>query len=474
MKKAFSVSSVGVFFLVLFLNSLNTYSNAASAPDNPLKIGLTGKYPPFNYFNKEGELTGFDVDIAKKLCKKIDRKCEFVTLQWDGILASLLAGKIDLIIGSMAITPDREKQALFSTPYYESGAQIFAKNAEQDIWVPGFQIGVTLGTTYEAAIREKLPNAEIRTYKGDTEILQDIQAERLDAIVTDRLVGGYMIRNFGVDLSPIGEPLFLEKIGIPARPNEKILIGKINTALTSLRTSPIYDELVEKYFGLKNQTASNTFKWSTAVILLMKGLLWTTIISACGLCLGVVFAIFLAVMMIAAPSIFRISAKFFTDFFRSTPFLIQLLGIYFGLPAVGITIQPFQAAVITMALHSAAYLGEVLVSGFHAIPKEQRLASQLLGLSHWQAIRHIIFPQMLPIVTAPSLNTVVAMIKDSAIVSVISVYELTMQAQQLISSTYRPFEFYLLTAILYAAITYPLILQGRKLESRIQNRGAQL
>ncbi|MBC8554805.1 MAG: amino acid ABC transporter permease [Candidatus Brocadiales bacterium] len=203
---------------------------------------------------------------------------------------------------------------------------------------------------------------------------------------------------------------------------------------------------------------------------MLKGLLRTIVISSYGLCLGALFSILLAIAMIMGPPSLQFMAKSFSDFFRSTPFLIQLFGIYFGLPSLGITLEPFYAAVLTMALHSSAYLGEVLVSGYNAIPNEQMLASQLLGLKRWQSIRHIILPQMVPLITAPSLNTIVATIKDSSIVSVISVYELTMQAQQLISTTFRPFEFYFLTAILYACMTYPLILIGRKLDKQANQR----
>ncbi|MGE4232662.1 MAG: ABC transporter substrate-binding protein/permease [Bacteriovoracia bacterium] len=432
----------------------------------PLRIGLTGKYPPFNYYNESGKLTGFDIDITNELCAALNRKCIFVPLQWDGILASLLAGKIDLIIGSMAITPARTKQALFSEPYYESGAQIFSTKQATDYKKAGYRLGVTLGTTYERVVRKSLPDAEIKTYKGDTAILQDIQAGRLDAIITDRLVGGFMIRKFGVDLIPTGPILYEEKMGIPARPQDKELIEKLNQKLLSLRESKKYSDLFEKYFGLSVYSEKSELQWKESVTLLLKGLWGTVKVSLAGLLLGLVLSTLLATILIAAPKPVVSVAKILTDFVRSTPFLIQLFGIYFGLPSVGVVISAFTAAVITIGIHSSAYLAEVLVAGYRAVPKEQRQASKLLGLNRLQTLQYVVFPQMIPVITAPVLNTVVAMIKDSAIVSVISVYELTMQAQQLISATYRPFIFYLLAAVLYAFVTYPLLLLGRRVGSQ--------
>lgn len=461
-----------LYILLTLLLLLVPHNSTTASTKSELRIGLTGKYPPFNYYNETGKLVGFDVDVAEHICKNLERKCKFVPLQWDGILAALLSNKIDLIIGSMAITEERQKQALFSETYYESGAQIFATDPNQDIESKKFKIGVTLGTTYETSIRERLPQAEIRTYKGDTAILQDIQAGRLDAIITDRLVGGYMIREFGVNLGPIGAPLYLEKIGIPARMNDQELINQINPLLISFKESTEYNSLMQKYFGLNAKISTpDKFNWTTSIKLLGKGLLATLKISTSGLSLGIIFSVILAAIMVAGFGPLQVLAKLFTDFFRSTPFLIQLFGIYFGLPSLGISLSPFAAAVLTMGLHSSAYLSEVLVAGYHSVSREQRQAGQLIGLTRWQIIRHIIFPQMVPVVSAPTLNTIVAMIKDSAIVSVISVYELTMQAQQLISATYRPFEFYFLTAVLYGCITYPLILAGRRLDKKMQQRG---
>jgi His/Glu/Gln/Arg/opine family amino acid ABC transporter permease subunit len=464
---------IGLLLLLLFcLLPLNGGMSKAAAAEDPLKIGLTGKYPPFNYFDETGKLTGFDVDVAEHVCASTGRPCEFVILQWDGILAALLAGRIDLIIGSMAITPERSERALFSVPYYESGAQIFAASASADPSAPGFRIGVTLGTTYEQAIRESFPAAEVRTFRGDTEILQDIQAGRVDAIVTDRLVGGFMIRQFGAKLEPVGEPLYLEEMGIPARPGEQRLIASVNESIRSLRSSPEYDRLFQKYFGLGAPTTSS-FRWSQAIPLLFRGLWATVQVASLGLLLGMLLSTVLAFMMAGMPPLVQTATRTLTDFVRSTPFLIQLFAVYFGLPALGLAIPPFTAAVLTIGLHSSAYLAEVLLAGYRGIPVEQRQASQLLGLGRWQTMRHVVFPQMIPLIMAPSLNTIVAMIKDSAIVSVISVYELTMQTQQLISATYRPFEFYLLAALLYGLITYPLLLLGRRMDRAAALREGQ-
>ncbi len=457
---------------ILLLGLVTSFTTAAAQPEAPLQLGLTGKFPPLNYFDEKGQLTGFDVEVAKELCRIMNKQCEFVTLEWDGIIAALLAGKLDLVVGSMAITPERQKKVLFSEPYYESGPQVFAADANLDPAKPGARIGVTLGTTYETELRKRYTRADVRTFKDEFSVLQDIVAGRMDALITDAAVGNYMARQFGVALHRIGAPLVEDRIAIPARPGREALIQNLNAAIKELRSSSKYGELRARYLDQKEGASDGGFRWVVAIELLGRGLVSTLRLAGLGLFFGVALALVFAIGHLSNIRPLVFIAKLITDFVRCTPFLIQLFAVYFGLPALGISIPALVAAVITIAVHSSAFLAETLVAGYRSVPKAQRQAGALLGLSKFQVIRHVVFPQMVPIVAAPILNTVVAMIKDSAVVSVISVYELTMQAQQLISTTYRPFEFYFLAALLYALVTYPLILWGRRWARRPGEMGA--
>lgn len=460
-----------VLLSCLFCGVNQTLAIAAES-ETPLQLGITAKLPPLNYFDEKGQLTGFDVEVAKELCQIMKKRCEFVTLEWDGILASLLAGKLDLVVGSMAVTPERQKKVLFSQPYYESGPQIFAADAKFDPAKPGARIGVTLGTTYEAELRKRYKQADVRTFKDEFSVIQDIVAGRMDALITDGAVGSYMARQFGITLHRIGSPLVIDKLAMPARPGRRALIQELNSAIQKLRASPRYAELKAQFLDQKEDTSAARFRWSHAVDLLIRGLLSTLRLAALGLLFGIALALLFTLGQLSNIRPVMFSVKLFTDFIRCTPFLIQLFAVYFGLPALGMAIPALAAAVLTIAVHSSAFLSETLVAGYRSVPKAQRQAAKLLGFSRVQTIRHVVFPQMVPIVAAPVLNTIVAMIKDSAVVSVISVYELTMQTQQLISTTYRPFEFYLLAALLYAVVTYPLILWGRRWARRPGEMGA--
>lgn len=449
---------------------------SAGAARGELRVGLTGVYPPFNYIEPSGELAGFDVDIAKALCEAIDRDCVFEILQWDGILSALLSKRIDVVIGSMAITPEREAQVAFTTPYYESGAQLFVRPGAEPVETPGFRIGVTLGTTYGEVARERFPAAEIRTYKGDTAALQDLQAGRLEGLITDRLVGFHMNERYGTDLRPQGLPLYEETMAIPVHPEATALLEELNAALAELLASERYATLYARYFGEGASQGvvpegEGGFSWSGSIGLLLQALVRTIEVSAIGILLGIALALILAFLLLALPGALARPVAFYVDFIRSTPFLIQLFTLYFGLPAVGFDLGAWMAAILAIAIHSSSYLCEIVKVAYQSIPSGQRSAARSLGLTFREELQHVIWPQMLPHLTAPSLNTLVATIKDSAIVSVISVHELTMQAQQLISASFRPMELYVITAFLYFAITYPLLWAGRKLERRYRARG---
>lgn len=457
---------------ILLLGIALLVSFSSPADNEPLRIGLTGKYPPFNYFDKTGKLVGFDIDFANAICKDIKRPCKFIPQPWDGILGALLTGKLDAIIGSMAITENRQKKASFSIPYYESGAQLLIRPERPNPKIKGYQIGVTLGTTYKQFAERKFPNATIKSYKGDIEVLQDIIVGRIDAILTDKLVGLYMAKSLNAKLIPFGEPLYKEEIGIPVEPGNKVLLSKINQSIARIRASPYYEELKLKYFGNhRSSPNSQTTRWRHVVGLIARATWNTVLISFEGILIGCLAALILAGLVIGLPKPFSRIVSFYIDFIRSTPFMVQLFAIYFGLPALSITLSPWSSGVIAIAIHSSAYLSEIIKIAYQSVPTQQHYASKTLGIGDRDSLRFIIWPQMLPVMVAPSLNTVVAMIKDSAIVSVISVHELMMQTQELISATFQPMEFYLLAAAVYFCLTYPILIAGKRLELGFKKKG---
>lgn len=149
----------------------------------------------------------------------------------------------------------------------------------------------------------------------------------------------------------------------------------------------------------------------------------------------------------------RYAADFYVWFIRGTPTLIQVFIVYFGLPQTGIKFSPFAAGVIALGFSSGAYVAEIIRSGFNAIPKGQFDAAASIGLGRVSTLRYVVLPQVTRIIVPSMTNEAINTLKNTSLLSAITVLELTLHAQSMIAATFRPFEFYMLAAVLYLLMT---------------------
>jgi len=200
---------------------------------------------------------------------------------------------------------------------------------------------------------------------------------------------------------------------------------------------------------------------------LLLGSLWTIAIMLVSAVISFFGGILLAVIALYAPAIVRYPFRAFSFVFMGTPLLLQLFLIYFGLIQIGIDLPAFVAGVIGLGLHYAVYNSDIIQAGILAVDTGQHEGARTLGLSRGQTIRKIIVPQAVRTVIPPIGNNLIALLKDSALVSVIGVAELTLTSQLAISKTFRPFEFYLAAAACYYVINLGLEYGLRKIEKRV-------
>lgn len=219
--------------------------------EGKLTMAMGGKYPPFNFFNDSNQLAGFDVEIGAEIAKRLGVKPETTTIEWDGMIPGLMGKKYDMIMASMAITPERLTKINFSDPYYRSGAQIFVpgnstiKSAED---LKGKVVGVGLGTTYEKKAGELGANA--KTYKSTVDALQDMKIGRVQAVIGDKLVTQYanIKNNYGYKL--VGDMLYTENEGIGIRKEDTDLLAAVNKALTDMKADGTYEKISMKWFKM--------------------------------------------------------------------------------------------------------------------------------------------------------------------------------------------------------------------------------
>jgi His/Glu/Gln/Arg/opine family amino acid ABC transporter permease subunit len=476
--KMFFRSNKIIFVLLLIISTI-TISNAKN--DN-FKVALTGKYPPFSMYDSHGNLAGFDVDVSKAIADKLDKKLILIATQWDAILPGLLTGKYDVIIGSMAVTKERSKKVNFSDPYYESGAQLFihkrsANSIKSINDCTDKRIGVVLGETFAQFLRNKHPGIERVTYKSTVDIFNDLDNGRISGFVSDKLLGMYQIKKSKRKFIPTGELLFKEQMAIPVNKNNKILLQEVNKALSEMRESGELQQLFDKWFSNNSVKQKQTsIKRITIIKLFVKGF---------GLTLLVAFLSIIIGFLLAVPGGLILNNKKITgnkviravnDLFRGTPVLIQLFFVYFGIGGLlsqkfGINLSAITAAIFTLSINAAAYMSEVVRSGLMSVPMGQKYAAKAIGFNKWQIFSLVIWPQAFRIALPPLMNSVVALIKDTALISVITVPEIIRQAQSVISITFDPIKYYLIVALMFYLITFPLMKFSAILEKQIKEKG---
>ena len=238
---------------LLIATALTVAMTAGAFAADKLKIATEGAYPPFNEKNAAGELIGFDVDIAKALCEKMNRECEIIAQDWDGIIPGLVNNKYDAIIASMSITDERKQSIDFAGPYYSSYLGLVAKKGsgltqETAITKP---LGAQRSTVSSNWAEEKAGSrGDVKLYDTQTAAYEDLKAGRVEVLVSDLLpVVAWLKDNPSYEL--IGEKIDInDKIGIGIRQKQDTLKASFDKALSEIRADGTYKQISEKYFGV--------------------------------------------------------------------------------------------------------------------------------------------------------------------------------------------------------------------------------
>jgi polar amino acid transport system substrate-binding protein len=231
----------------------------AAQAQEKLRIGTEGAYPPFNNLTADGQLVGFDIDIAKALCEEMQVECEFVTQDWDGIIPALQANRFDAIIASMSITEERMEQVDFTNKYYNTPPAIVAPKdtdiagvTKEDL--AGKTIGVQGSTTHANYAEQTYTDSEVRGYPTADEYKLDLINGRIDAASDDiTVLTEWLATEEGACCEIVGTITPVEEIhgkgaGIAIRKGEDELREKFNAAIEAIRANGKYKAINDKYF----------------------------------------------------------------------------------------------------------------------------------------------------------------------------------------------------------------------------------
>ncbi len=202
-----------------------------------------------------------------------------------------------------------------------------------------------------------------------------------------------------------------------------------------------------------------TFDYSAlwrAVPSLFWGATVTIRVTGLSIALGMVIGIIAGLSRVWPNTALRGISSAYIELIRGTPLLVQIFIVYFGLPAIGLNLDPFIAGVIAMGINSGAYIGEIVRGGIESVAKGQMEAARSLGLTYVQAMRHIILPQATNRILPAMGNEFIALLKDSSLVSTIAIAELTRTGQIIITRTFKSFEIWIGVAMFYFIMTYAI------------------
>lgn len=232
---------------------------AHAADWSKVRIGTEGAYPPFNSLTSDGQLVGFDIDIANALCEEMKVECEFVTQDWDGMIPALQAGKFDAVIASMSITEERKQKVDFTNKYYNTPPAIgvpkdskLAGVTKEDL--SGILLGAQSSTTHSNYAEAYFPDADLKLYPTPDEYKLDLENGRLDAVIEDVVVlSDWLATDEGACCKVLStlksDPVINgEGAGIAIRKGEDELKEMFNKAIVAIRANGKYEEINSKYF----------------------------------------------------------------------------------------------------------------------------------------------------------------------------------------------------------------------------------
>jgi polar amino acid transport system substrate-binding protein len=444
-------------------------------------------------FHYGGKLVGFEKDLADALSRELGRPIIFRQYNFDSLILGLRRGDFDLAMNGLEITPDKQKLVRFTRPYYLYQQQLVVRADEtrfqtlEECKKLGVSIGTLAGTVADRML-DDMGIPKVIYDDQDGPYLNLSQGRRIAGVLLDlpvaiyyaapdpQLKYGRRIANLKFAGSPFAEGYY----GIAVKKENAALADALDAALDRIRKSGELKQILIRWelwnanqYRLYTENRGDdrpAQEWTFDLYfpVLLEGAGVTILITVAGMLLAVSIGLPIALARLYGPWPLRSLATVYVEFFRGIPVLLLLYFLYYGLAGIApeLSLGPLQAAILGFGLNYAAYEAEIYRAGIGSIPPGQWEAAASLGMSTPLTFRRIILPQALRIILPPMTNDFVALFKDTSVVSIIAVVELSKEYQILTKSGGGYVQIGLATAALYLVMSVPLGYLARYLESR--------
>ncbi|QHI95166.1 ABC transporter permease subunit [Aristophania vespae] len=448
---------------------------------------------------KESRIVGFEYDLMEAIAPLLHRKSRFVQNGWEGLIPGLSRGLYPMVIDGIEMTPEHKAAVLFSRPYYVTTDRIVVlkegKKLETLESLKGHVVGTIKNTAAERMLLQQDPKS-LRAYDEETNLFSDLRTGRLDAILIDEPIALYYLSD---DMEISGEPIGQVSYGIAFPKDNPALRDAVNEALVTLIHNGTLHNILAKWNLWTPQMAHYTGDYSKSEVeptawndyrtimagmsgsgiktllhryvtflpLIGQGMVMTLAVSALAMVIAIALGLILALIRHYGFAPLRFIAGIYVEIVRGTPLLIQVLFIFYGLPAIGIRLSPFLAGVIALGLNYAAYEAENYRAGLLSVPRGQMEAAVALNMTQFQALRLVIVPQAFRTVVPVMTNDFISLLKDSSLVSVITLTELSQTYIRLSSTYYDYIGTGLMVGAAYLLVGLPFVRLARMAEKRM-------
>ena len=440
------------------------------------------------------KLVGFDVEIAELVARKLGRTPQFLQVQFTSLDQSAKRGDFEIGLSGIEDIPARRQSLAASIPYYEFREVLTVREGDRGRYrsladLKGRRVATLGGTmAYDLLLEaERTAGITAVSYDDDVHPYSDLLLGRVDAVVLDNVLAERaMRRNAGLVTHP--EALAVGHYIVITAPENTALRDQVDQILRDAMRDGTLERIFRKwnvwnddqqqlytrigdsgaYQGSQPGTSGTPGTLGTVrryVPSLFRAALITLTLSFAAMALAVALGVLIATGRVYGDPVSRLLLTVYVEVMRGTPVLLQLFVIYYGLASV-IRLPAFIAALLGLGLNYAAYESEIYRSALEAVPRGQLEAARILGFSRMQTLRLVRAPQAFRLALAPMTNDFVALLKDSSLVSMLTVVELTKQTQIFATNIGSWVIPGLLCALLYLAMSLPLGYLARRLEER--------
>lgn len=447
-----------------------------------LRVGVNPNFPPMSSYGPDNRLGGFDVDIARRLAAALGVRLTLVPTEAAQRVPFLVSGRIDMSMGALTITPERQALIDFTIPLHsEAMGVITTDRLPVERWEELNRADVTLvnmrGNQSVEVLREKLPAPRRLLVDGNADTIRAIAQGRADALVENiDFFIGFTRQYPDVGWRVLNDPIFAAWCGIGVAKGNASLRRALDEALSALHRDGTVNAVWARHYGgpmtvpipaamtvpppagatPPADATGYAFDWSGVLAQL------PYLLGGAGVSLAIAFIAFwagaaiglgCALAKLYATGVPRRIVGAYVSVFTNTPALVQIFLLYYALPDAGIKLSSFAAVTIGLTLNAGAYLTEIIRAGVASVRRSEMEAAAVIGLSRLDMLRHVMLPHIMKTIYRPLASFFIVLVLGSSMAALFGVEELTGRAINISTANLRTIETFAVTGLIYIALT---------------------